>query len=183
MTGRDLYLSCYPRAQSSILLFSSGHFSRFLFSRSVLISFQHDIHCLSWRSQSIPGQQVLMGVQIPWCPAQCLWLGWCSVMHCDDLEEGEQGSLAHKSWPLRLLGVSAWPVNLTIEERALSQTARPLTKLYKYRAATGHFSEETDSSSSFFLYFDLWKAFRIRTFFFNLPERNDVDALFQWKTK
>lgn len=59
-------------------------------------------------------------------PDAVSWLGWFSMMHCDDLE-GEQRSLAHKSRPLRLLGVSARPVNLMIEKQALGQTARPRT--------------------------------------------------------
>lgn len=83
------------------------------------------------QSQTITAQQVVF-LSTAACrdgavpERSVLAIGWFSMMHCDDLE-GEQRSLAHKSRPLRLLGVSAWPVNLMIEKQALGQTARPLT--------------------------------------------------------
>lgn len=146
MTGRELYLSSFcdsTRTQRSVLLFSSVHFSRFLSSpHPVFISLQHDIHCV-WSDLSCnlnygvrPSLVNRFSSFLRLCvqrrgrslheSSAVSWLGWCWMMHCDDLAEGEQGSLAHKS-PLRLLGVSAWPVNLMIEKQALGQTARPLT--------------------------------------------------------
>jgi len=104
----------------------------------VFISLQHDIPC-AWSDFSLNlnyrvrpslvnrfSSFLRLRAETGQFPNAVSWPGWLSMMHCDDLE-GEQRSLAHKSRPLRLLGVSAWPVNLMIEKQALGQTARPLT--------------------------------------------------------